>query len=403
MASDLEKVSARTAAAQTAAREAERSARDRETESKRRIEEAERTTEQAVQRIRDEYERRRADEINRNEEALLYERSTGYDRIVDQKRRLDSELRKNQEAASSAILESKHNTEGQIETTQTDNKKKLLDEQTRGANELNQTKYQNRFAVDTENAKHTEQMRQMYQTQQSQIAMQGKQNQLQYETTKTAFANANEQSTQHFADSHKKLNDYHNRVLQELNDGASAQLELTRIETASKLDAYSNRQQDPFYKMVNLGAQLTDTDNGYLVTAKVPPHEQENVQVVTRGNQIVISGTRRNEENIEYGPGRKQGSASYQSYTETFPIDWPVEPKEMQRKYNGDTLTVWIPKKGINTGEPIEKKLREKVEAKPASKPDFPKNLPLSPEYKADTELGQATKKNPPAGGKTLG
>lgn len=404
MASELEKATGRTAAAQAAAREAERSARDRETESKRRIQEAEKSTEEAVQRIRDEYEKQRADTINRNEEALQYERSQGYNRITDQKKRLSNELHRTQSEAENTLLQTKSHFDNEVQESESEAKQRLLQEQTRGKTELDQTKSQNRFAVDTENAKHLEQVRQLYQTQQSQNKNLNDQSKLQYEQTKTALTEANAKSTQQFQDSHKSLGDYHQRVLNELNSNANRQIKQIRTETAEKLDAYSSRQQDPFYKMADLGAQLTNSAEGYLVTAKVPPHEQEQVQVIARGNQIVISGTRRNEEKIEYGPGRQQGSSSYQSYTETFPIDWPVEHKEMQRKYDGETLSVWIPKKGINTGESVEKKLREKVQPKAATRPDFPKNLPLSPEYQADAAPGEPeAKKYPSRTGKTLG
>ena len=72
-----------------------------------------------------------------------------------------------------------------------------------------------------------------------------------------------------------------------------------------------------------------------MLTATIPEHEQKHVPVSVKGNQLVLSGYRRNEEKLELEPGRSQGTNAFQSFLETFPITWPVDANKMTREFEG--------------------------------------------------------------------
>jgi HSP20 family molecular chaperone IbpA len=166
--------------------------------------------------------------------------------------------------------------------------------------------------------------------------------------------------------------------LSELNQTASEQLRRSRMDTAQKLAAYEERQEDPFYKLLDLNAQLHDIGDSYVLTARIPPHEQQKVNVSLKGNnQLVISGYRRNEEKLEVGPGRMKGTASHQSYSETFPLSWPVEGRKLEKYFEGDELIVKLPKKTENSVHSVyESDKKAKPERARVQRPTFPENLP---------------------------
>ncbi|NDD91741.1 Hsp20/alpha crystallin family protein, partial [bacterium] len=119
-------------------------------------------------------------------------------------------------------------------------------------------------------------------------------------------------------------------------------------------------------------------DDAFILTAKVPTHEHENIKAQVQGNQIVISGTRRNEDQVKMGEGRQRSTASFQNFRETFPIDWPVEANSMLREADGDRLVFTFPKKAgmIDPENGKKKALEYQAQSKArAPRPDFPENL----------------------------
>lgn len=163
--------------------------------------------------------------------------------------------------------------------------------------------------------------------------------------------------------------------LDELNQLANEKLQKIRSDTSRKLDAYSSRQKDPFYQLVTLDSDLEETRDAYILKLNIPDYEQKHLSITVRGNQIVVSGSRRNEEKLEVEPGRQQSTASYQSYQETFPISWPVDSHALTRKIEGDTIVVTIPKKGTYSA-PVAARSARDVELARADRPHFPENIP---------------------------
>lgn len=135
------------------------------------------------------------------------------------------------------------------------------------------------------------------------------------------------------------------RSIERLNTRAGRALDRLRQEGAERISAYDSRSEDPFYRMVNLDAELRDTGEAFELRARVPEHEQENVRASVRGNQIVLTGTRRSQDDVRLDEGRARSTASYQTFRESFPIDWPVDPGSMTRESRGDEMVFTFAKR----------------------------------------------------------
>ena len=116
-----------------------------------------------------------------------------------------------------------------------------------------------------------------------------------------------EQENQKFTTQFKTAVDTDTQSLNNLNSTASQQIIQIRQDTAQKLAAYSSRQSDPFYKMMDMRATLHDDGTHFVLIANIPSHEQDHVAVAVKGNELLLSGTRRNEEKLDLGPGRTRG------------------------------------------------------------------------------------------------
>jgi HSP20 family molecular chaperone IbpA len=163
---------------------------------------------------------------------------------------------------------------------------------------------------------------------------------------KDASAEANQRAQQHFQDKFKHTVQEQANVIDGMENRASQQIRSIRKDTSEKLAAYSSRQSDPFYRMKEVGARLHDEGDAFVLTATIPDYEQKHVNVTIRGNQIVISGYRNNEEKLEESPGHVLGTNSFQSFEESFPLNWPVNAKELTREFHGDRLIARVPKQG---------------------------------------------------------
>jgi HSP20 family molecular chaperone IbpA len=178
----------------------------------------------------------------------------------------------------------------------------------------------------------------------------------------------------------------HEDSLNQLNRRAGKQLEELRNDGALKLATYESRQEDPFYRMVNLDAELSDAGDTFVLRARVPRHEQDNVKAQVQGQQIVVTGARRSQDQVQLGEGRARSSSSYQTFREVFPIDWPVEASTVLREAKGDELIFTFSKRtGMVDPETGRKK---PLESQPfsrhrAPRPDFPEGLVApAPPYK---------------------
>ncbi len=137
--------------------------------------------------------------------------------------------------------------------------------------------------------------------------------------------------------------------------------------------------------MQDMDAELQEYDHEFVLTATIPEHERKGLAVSVRGNEVVLSGNRRSSEKLDLGPGRVQNTSSFQTFSESFPINWPVDARSLTREFDGDQLIVRIPKK--KTYEPAPYKAK-RVERAKLERPTFPENIPLGAVKKKTTPDG---------------
>ena len=193
-----------------------------------------------------------------------------------------------------------------------------------------------------------------------------------YEERRAAVDAETQKTTASLDAKQKRIVGDHAQAANKLAHESNRQLETMRADTAKKLAAYQERQSDPFYRMVTLDAVMSEDNDRYVFTAKIPEFEQREVKATISGSQLIISGTRRNEEKLELAPGRTQSTNAYQAFSEAFPLPQPVDARRLSREADGDRLTITIPKKKIcfrGTPGPAEGGTREARTAPLSGKP----------------------------------
>lgn len=153
------------------------------------------------------------------------------------------------------------------------------------------------------------------------------------------------QTTKHFQDRFETISGEQEQILHRLKTEVGQKIDQIRQQNTQKLGAYASRQQDPFYKMVDLDARFQDRGDAYVLTATIPPQEREHVTVAIKGNQLVIAGYRRSEERQPIDSGGKQSTSSYQSFQQSYPMSLAVDSKLLSHTFEGDQLKVIVPKK----------------------------------------------------------
>jgi HSP20 family molecular chaperone IbpA len=153
--------------------------------------------------------------------------------------------------------------------------------------------------------------------------------------------------------------------------------------------------------MMDTGAQLTDQGEYYELRAKVPEYEQEHVSALIRGNQLVLQGSRSDNERIDLAPGRMKNSSAYQTFQETFPLPWPVDGKRMTREFVGDVMIVRVPKNNQYAFHPQHEPL--KPDKLRAERPHFPDNIPHTKMDPAEEQRQQAQRDKDPTAKPTPG
>ncbi len=207
--------------------------------------------------------------------------------------------------------------------------------------------------------------------------------------TEAAITKSSEKLDSNYHDIEKS----HQDSMARLTNETYAQLQKARLDSSRKLSAYGERQSDPFYKLMDLQAEFEDQGDKYVLTARVPEHEQRNVTVAIRGNQVVLSGTRKNEERVELEPGHEKGTSSYQSFMESFAFTHPVENSMLTHEFKGDRVIVTVPKKLLASEYHPHKMKPARTQVQ---KPDFPANLPhVGDEFTPQGEIAGTTGSRP--------
>lgn len=358
--------------AQSAATRAEREAAERIQESQKRIAKATQDEEKQIDGIRDQYEKRSEVERARGENYIETVRNRNYESI--------GELRKKSETEAQRISRT---AEKELKDLEASYDQSVFETRHRGEAELGEATKKGFEAAQLQRKKNADELQQLAsdyelnkrvledERNNTTTAM-TKATQEHRKTTEARTRSEIEQSNEHYQGVYEGAMKQNHDAIKDINWRASREVEDLKRDTALKLDAYSSQKTDPFYRMVNINAALRETDDNFVLTAQIPPHERDKININVRGNELVISGKRKSEETLEASPGHTLRTNAYQSFSESFPLGWPVDPKFMTREWAGDELTVRIPKRSTYEAPRPKKEVERAV----LERPNFPKNLP---------------------------
>jgi HSP20 family molecular chaperone IbpA len=378
------------------AEEASRAAQRAQLDASRQIEAASKSVEEArheadtqIDHIHDDYDHRSEIEQAREAAAFEKERLKGYERLQDLKRGQQAEIRRTRHEGERELDKLNQYYTDTSYNTQTEGDRRLQDLRAVQARELERAQMtknddvklaQDTFQRDTEEVRAAHSAR---------LAKLQEDTSSEYERIKSTSAAATEQADSSFKANYETRIQRTNQELADLENRASESLRETRRDTTEKLAAYSKRQKDPFYRMKDLDARVEEDGDAYVLTATIPEHEQAHVSVSVKGGQLVLSGTRRSAEKLDDASGHSQSTNTFQSYLETFPIQWPVDQNRLTRRFEGDQLIVRVPKR---TERAYRSEAQEKARVARArvERPRFPDNLPhVSQDSFKDPYAGQ--------------
>lgn len=402
----LEGSSSDEARAEKRAMEAERSAQREIAHTQKQVQEARQSADQEIDKIKLSYDKQSEEESARLQAALEKQRNKGYEALRELKRNQSQEFSKARRDGEADLRKTESFLNAAIESAQSRKGRELEETRNEHARQLTYEKNHGNMAIEELKSQQNYLVAQTRERNEESIAQLREDSRAQYDELQQSTTEAIERANRHFEEKFETTVQDQAETIANLNNRASDQIREIRKETSHKLAGYASRQRDPFYKMVELDLKVEDTGEGYLLTARIPEHEQKNVSVSLKGNQLVVSGHRRNEEKLELRPGRTVGTNSYQSFHEAFPLPWPVDGKQLTRSFDGDQLIVTVPKKQMVYEAKVAQapKTRAKVE-----KPRFPENIPHVERDPAQVDAQSDTPPNDPVnskkttGSRTLG
>lgn len=366
------------------AAEAEKDASARITIANQHLEDAERDVEARMSKIKEDYAEEAIREAARSESSINAQKNKGYEQIRDLQRAQQAELNK-------ARLEG----ERDLKKTQDYFRDTIYSTQRKGEEDLGeisrqhhtQAEHESRVAameLEGQRDQFSRQMQGLIEERQAALMATSDASHKEYDRIRSNSEEAIQSSEQHYQEQFDRIHGAQKEALDRLYGRASQRIRDIRSDYSQKLSAYATRSADPFYKMASIGAKLDETSDGFILTATIPEHEQKGVTVSLKGSNLVISGYRRNQERLDERDGRSTQSSSYQTYSESFPLSWPVDGKELRKAFDGDSLTVFVPKK-LGTGTPTKSRPAATERAR-VETPRFPENLPTGDAPKPDPE-----------------
>lgn len=362
----------RIAQAQNAAAKAEREAADRVTAAQKHVKEAAHEEEKQLEHVRDSYQQRTEAERARGEDYIESVRNRNYQSVSELRRQAEKDRHRLSTTAEKDLKETdRHYNEAKYRTVRK-GESELKESTERNYKQLEHERLAANERLDVIKTDFEMQKRHIEADKRDTTASLAKQSQDNRKNLEEKTRTAVEASNEHYQAAFEGAVKQNKDAMADLNWRATRGAEEIRRDTSQKLDAFADQKSDPFYRMVNVDGRISEHSDQYIFTAKIPEHEQSRININIRGSELIISGKRKSEESLEIEPGRISRTNSYQSFSENFPLGFPVDPKNMTREFQGDTLVVRIPKKTTYAAEKPRKTAARAV----LERPNFPKDLP---------------------------
>lgn len=372
----------------------ERDAQQRISNATQSVEDAQIAANHQLDQIKDQYDNQLENEIAREDDAIEKQRLKGYEALRNLKRQQEAEMHRTKQEGERDITKLQDYYRDTTYADRRQGETALNELKAAQGREMEHATKSGELDYTMAKADHERKLVDLREDQEQQYNKLHKDAVDKYESMKEQTNLANERENEHFQGTYKANLAQDQKALDLVAGKATTQLNQIRADTSQKLAAYQERQSDPFYKLKDIDADLREEGDRFVLTATIPIHEQDHVSVSVSGNNLIISGTRRNEEKLDLGPGRSKSSASYQTYQETFPLSWPVQRNLLTREFHGDRLIVTVPK----ASEYFKKdpfKSAYAPERLRAERPHFPGNLPTSesiqPKNAQNDESGSET------------
>lgn len=362
----------------------EREANTRIAQAGKQVEAAQKQAEEGVNQIRDGYERQISSLNARQSQEFEKQKIKGYEQIRDLQRGQQAELRKLRREGESDLSKLNEHYHHTLAHTEKQSKEVLDDMQAKNSRRMQYEKSIAESELQEKQGQHQQQMELLRHNSEEQTKNLTRSTQQRFDELRTNYEEATQRTQENFDQQFKQFHTQSAESLNQIQNRASHLINEIRQNTSEKLSAYQTRQNDPFYKLLNINARLRDEGDAYVLTAIVPEYEQQHLSTMVKGNNIVITGNRRNEETIEIEPGHTRGSSSFQSFHESFPLAWPVNVNELTRETHGDLVIIRIPKKNEYAFKTPDARKSEKPKAEP---PHFPKNLPRTQHAEKPQEI----------------
>lgn len=166
------------------------------------------------------------------------------------------------------------------------------------------------------------------------------------EKRRMEHATALEQIHDHFEERRNQIIDKNQESLNSTQQKLDAELNRTLQKTAFNVSETESKIDDPFYHLNRLDSEFTDEGDFYQLRFKVPEHEMKNMKVQISGQNVQITGTRDNNATAVIDEGHDLSTRSYQTYSERFKLDVPVDAKSVVKTEEDGWIQYTIPKYG---------------------------------------------------------
>lgn len=327
-----------------------------------------------LDRLAADYDVRMEAEVNRRDEALAHERLKGYEALRDLQLKQQEELSHLHREGERSLSEMKDYYYNQSMQTDRAGQEALRDQRLKAGLAAKAEHDSNATDLQLTHNDHQARLERLQQSNDDQEHQFTESTRAEFERHRDTAGLEMQKTKAAFEEKSAQVRSQSDDELAALTASSNRELERMRQDTTLKLDAYNSRQRDPFYRMVDTGAELSETSDGYELRAVVPPHEREHLNVSVNGNVLSLTGYRRNEEKLDLDPGRSESTSAFQSFRETFPLSMAVDAHRLTREFDGDELVVRVPKSGRSYEPPKRPAAPAKVRLE---RPEFPKNLPL--------------------------
>lgn len=348
-------------------------------EANRRIQQAEKLAKEAgrsgeakVERLKQHYQKEAIRTELKHEENMEKQKLKGYEHLSAMARKQKEAIANQRRTAEREINQLKNHYDDQKLNLKLQSEKELKSIENQRklslAHEKRKTEHDLALQTSLNDLKQTS----LQSQQQKRLHETKKAHDTEFNRLKDNYVQSNQLAKENFDQKYQNLTKLQTQTLSKMNENIAKRIKDIRDESAVQLTAYSNRQNDPFYKMVKINGVLEESDQSYRLQATIPSYEQDQVSVSVHADQIIVSGKRRNEERLETEDGRQITTNSYQSYSETFPLDLPVDARGLSKRFDGDQLIVEVPKAGQHAPPLPFKAVSREIEI---HDPVYPKNI----------------------------